>query len=171
MPYNENGKWRGKVQMGKRRFTTLHRTRDEAKSWEVRFKKHLKETSAPINTRREPDLREKYHKLFDDPLWTMGDIFDEIAKDFELPFRYADVLSVAKVYYKKANERMPASLRMKILERDAYTCRVCGANGEGTKLHVDHIVSRSRGGLTEERNLRTLCERCNLGKHNLRIAI
>ena len=32
------------------------------------------------------------------------------------------------------------------------------------KLHVDHIKPVSKGGKTELSNLRTLCERCNLGK-------
>jgi hypothetical protein len=172
MPYKQNdGKWRGTVKRRNRRFTSVHLTKAEAKDWEVRFKKHLDETSVCNNIETHVDLKEKYHRLYKDPLWTIGNIVDEMAKDFELPFRYSDVLNIAKAYYKRANERLPAALRMQILERDDYTCRVCGAQGNGVKLHVDHIIPRSYGGATEERNLRTLCEKCNLGKHNIRMSV
>ena len=60
---------------------------------------------------------------------------------------------------------MTASLRYKILCRDGFRCVICGASAsDGVKLHVDHIIPVSKGGKTEASNLRTLCERCNLGK-------
>ena len=60
---------------------------------------------------------------------------------------------------------MSASLRYDILVRDGFRCRICGASAQdGVKLHVDHIIPVSKGGKTEKSNLRTLCERCNLGK-------
>jgi hypothetical protein len=60
---------------------------------------------------------------------------------------------------------MTDSLRYDILRRDNFTCLICGAERkEGIKLHVDHIHPVSRGGKTIPENLRTLCDRCNLGK-------
>ena len=60
---------------------------------------------------------------------------------------------------------MTDSLRYNIMKRDNFTCQLCGArNIEGAKLHVDHIFPVSKGGMTVESNLRTLCERCNRGK-------
>lgn len=62
---------------------------------------------------------------------------------------------------------MKASLRYEILTRDGFRCKICGASADdGVTLHVDHIIPVSKGGLTEKSNLRTLCERCNLGKGN-----
>ena len=62
---------------------------------------------------------------------------------------------------------MTDSLRYDILVRDAFRCKICGASAaDGVKLHVDHILPVSKGGKTVESNLRTLCERCNLGKSN-----
>lgn len=61
-------------------------------------------------------------------------------------------------------------LRFRVLKRDNFTCRACGANPPakpGLQLHVDHIVSWSKGGETIEDNLQTLCEACNLGKSNV----
>jgi hypothetical protein len=64
-------------------------------------------------------------------------------------------------------EKMTASLRFSILERDRFTCKACGRSpslGDNVKLHVDHIIPIEEGGKTEESNLQTLCQDCNLGK-------
>lgn len=60
---------------------------------------------------------------------------------------------------------MKDSLRYDVLARDGFRCQICGATADdGYKLHVDHILPVSKGGKTEMSNLRTLCERCNMGK-------
>lgn len=60
---------------------------------------------------------------------------------------------------------MTDSLRYDVMQRDGFRCQLCGATAaDGYKLHVDHIIPVSKGGKTEMRNLRTLCERCNMGK-------
>lgn len=60
---------------------------------------------------------------------------------------------------------MTDKLRYQVLNRDHHKCVICGASAkDGVKLHVDHIIPVSKGGKTELSNLRTLCERCNLGK-------
>ncbi len=61
-------------------------------------------------------------------------------------------------------------LRFRILKRDNFSCRSCGASPaltQGLELHVDHIVAWSVGGETVEENLQTLCEACNIGKSNV----
>jgi hypothetical protein len=61
-------------------------------------------------------------------------------------------------------------LRFRVMKRDNFTCRACGARPAlkpGLLLHVDHIEPWSRGGETVEENLQTLCEPCNLGKSNV----
>ena len=63
--------------------------------------------------------------------------------------------------------RIPLSVRYNVLRRDRFICATCGrspATHQGTVLHVDHIHPESKGGQTVEKNLRTLCEDCNLGK-------
>ena len=60
---------------------------------------------------------------------------------------------------------MTDKLRYQVLTRDKHRCTICGATQQdGVKLHVDHICPVSKGGKTELSNLRTLCDRCNLGK-------
>jgi len=57
------------------------------------------------------------------------------------------------------------STRTKVLERDKYTCQMCGRNRhEGVKLEVDHIIPVSKGGSNNMSNLQTLCFDCNRGK-------
>ena len=57
------------------------------------------------------------------------------------------------------------SLRYDILNRDNFTCVICGASArQGVRLHVDHIIPIAKGGKSTPNNLRTLCERCNIGK-------
>lgn len=70
-----------------------------------------------------------------------------------------------KEFVEKQRALLTSSLRYDILQRDEFKCRLCGRNaGEGVELHIDHVQPVSKGGLTEEDNLRTLCKDCNLGK-------
>lgn len=62
---------------------------------------------------------------------------------------------------------IPIGLRYKVLTRDNYKCLICGDNPSTNpkcKLHIDHIKPFSKGGKTKIDNLRTLCDKCNLGK-------
>lgn len=62
---------------------------------------------------------------------------------------------------------MTSKLRQHIKERDHYTCKQCGVSVEQEPhllLEIDHIVPVSKGGLTTEDNLQTLCWRCNRSK-------
>lgn len=67
-------------------------------------------------------------------------------------------------------------LRNEILERNGFTCQLCGA-GAGdvdpfnpnrkVRLHIDHIRPLSQGGTDSKENLRVLCSACNQGKANV----
>ena len=62
---------------------------------------------------------------------------------------------------------MTARLREKIKIRDKHTCQLCGlstADEKNLLLEIDHKVPLSRGGITSEANLQTLCWRCNRKK-------
>jgi len=70
---------------------------------------------------------------------------------------------------KEKKRDIPLKLRLKILDRDNYTCVLCGrtpALHPGLALHIDHRIPFSMGGKTEHDNLQTLCVDCNLGKGN-----
>lgn len=62
---------------------------------------------------------------------------------------------------------MTSKLRQRIKERDGFTCKQCGASIQqepNLLLEIDHIIPVSKGGLTTEDNLQTLCWRCNRKK-------
>lgn len=55
--------------------------------------------------------------------------------------------------------------RFRILKRDSFRCRYCGAAAsDGVELHVDHVQPRALGGADDDRNLVTACVDCNRGK-------
>ncbi|MFD6092420.1 HNH endonuclease [Oerskovia sp. NPDC060338] len=50
--------------------------------------------------------------------------------------------------------------RLRILERDAYTCWMCGGEAD----QVDHRLAKSKGGADTDDNLSAACARCNNSK-------
>lgn len=67
-------------------------------------------------------------------------------------------------------------LRALVLDRNGFTCQMCGAvagedhpydSGRKTRLHLGHIVDKSDGGGDVPSNLRALCSVCNEGASNL----
>lgn len=64
---------------------------------------------------------------------------------------------------------MTARFREHIKSRDNWTCKQCAISVHAEPhllLEVDHIMPVSRGGLSTEENLQTLCWRCNRTKSN-----
>ena len=64
---------------------------------------------------------------------------------------------------------MTARLRDNIKHRDSFTCQICEISTKDEEhllLEVDHIKPLSKGGLTVETNLQTLCWKCNRTKSN-----
>ncbi len=62
---------------------------------------------------------------------------------------------------------MTTKLRELIKERDNYKCQLCGLSTDDERnllLEIDHITPLSKGGVTSEDNLQTLCWKCNRTK-------
>lgn len=66
--------------------------------------------------------------------------------------------------------------RALVLERNGFTCQMCGAGagephphdiGRKTRLHIGHIIDKSMGGTDEITNLRAVCSICNEGASNV----
>lgn len=68
-----------------------------------------------------------------------------------------------------------AKLRAEVLDRNGFTCQMCGltpgdidtSTGRKVRLHIGHIKDKSLGGLEELSNLRALCSTCNQGAKNV----
>jgi hypothetical protein len=63
-----------------------------------------------------------------------------------------------------------------VLERNGYTCQMCGLAagdpdplhpGQKTRLTMGHIIDKSKGGTERPENLRAVCTNCNEGLQNI----
>lgn len=68
-----------------------------------------------------------------------------------------------------------AKLRAEVLDRNGFTCQMCGLTPgdidpntqRKVRLHIGHIKDKSLGGKDELSNLRALCSTCNQGAKNI----
>ncbi len=75
----------------------------------------------------------------------------------------------------KFSRPISAKLRAEVLDRNGFTCQMCGltpgdidpATGRKVRLHIGHIKDKSLGGRDELTNLRALCSTCNQGAKNI----
>lgn len=84
----------------------------------------------------------------------------------------ADYISEKIKYNKSAKAQralMTSTLRNQIKNRDNHTCQMCGVSTKDQSLlllEIDHIIPVSKGGLSTNNNLQTLCWKCNRTKSN-----
>ena len=81
---------------------------------------------------------------------------------------HAGYVTVRRLPRSKLLKAPSRPLRMRVLKRDGYCCRVCGRSPDNhvdIELNVHHIRpwGGGAGGLTEEDNLITLCNTCHGG--------
>lgn len=70
-------------------------------------------------------------------------------------------------FAKEQRSLMTKRLRDYIKKRDNYTCCICGNSTykePNLLLEIDHIIPVAKGGYTTEKNLQTLCWKCNRSK-------
>lgn len=75
----------------------------------------------------------------------------------------------------KFSRNISKRLRAEVLDRNGFTCQMCGLTpgeidpetGRKVRLHIGHIVDKSIGGKEELSNLRALCSTCNQGAKNV----
>lgn len=70
------------------------------------------------------------------------------------------------VRYRRVPRQNRSVSRKGILLRDSLTCQYCGVKRAAGDLTLDHVVPRSRGGLTTWENLASACFGCNNTKGN-----
>ncbi len=68
--------------------------------------------------------------------------------------------------YRRIPHQTRALSRKNILLRDRNTCQYCGVVLPSNELTLDHVVPRSRGGLSTWENLVACCHECNRRKGN-----
>lgn len=58
----------------------------------------------------------------------------------------------------------PKFSRAAVYARDGHRCQYCGKRFKSSKLTLDHVVPRVKGGTTDWENITTSCQRCNRKK-------
>lgn len=86
--------------------------------------------------------------------------YDEVVRSQRHEIRMPSVV-VLKDYVKP--RKRVAFTRFNLFLRDEFACQYCGARGD---LTFDHVVPRSRGGITSWENVVAACSPCNLKKAN-----
>jgi hypothetical protein len=79
------------------------------------------------------------------------------------------VFSVAEPFtetreLRNVSRRIPRPMQFRVLKRDNQICAMCGRAVLDERIHFDHIIPWSKGGPTEEHNIRLLCDDCNRRK-------
>jgi 5-methylcytosine-specific restriction endonuclease McrA len=68
--------------------------------------------------------------------------------------------------YRRIPHQTRALSRKNILLRDRNSCQYCGFVLPSSELTLDHVIPRSRGGLSTWENLVACCHQCNRKKGN-----
>ena len=78
--------------------------------------------------------------------------------------RLPEVVTLTR--YDKTRQSVVTFSRRNIFKRDHSTCQYCGIRPGGSELTIDHVVPRSRGGLSTWENCVLACVPCNARKAN-----
>lgn len=57
---------------------------------------------------------------------------------------------------------IPREVQLRVNRRDNNVCQLCSKNVLDKDIHFDHIIPWSKGGSSDENNIRILCKKCNL---------
>lgn len=89
--------------------------------------------------------------------------YDQVVRSPSTTIRIPSVV-VLKDYVKP--RKRVAFTRFNLFLRDEFCCQYCGTTGD---LTFDHVIPRSKGGITSWENVVAACSRCNLfkGSRNL----
>src|ERR1041384_4991758 len=85
-------------------------------------------------------------------------LYDRIVHSPTMSMQLPSVVSL-KRYVQPS--RRPAFTRFNVFLRDHFACQYCGDDRD---LTFDHLIPRSKGGLTTWDNVVTACSGCNLRK-------
>ena len=61
---------------------------------------------------------------------------------------------------------IPRVVQLRVSRRDNNICQICSKSILDKDIHFDHIIPWSKGGSSDENNVRILCKKCNLERGN-----
>ncbi len=80
-------------------------------------------------------------------------------------FRVAEPLTET-IKMRNISRHIPQAVKFKVMRRDKGVCQVCGKNVSDEEMSFDHIIPWSKGGRSDESNIRLLCRECNQRRGN-----
>jgi 5-methylcytosine-specific restriction endonuclease McrA len=106
------------------------------------------------------------YQLYDWEDWSRlaprdGELFIRTGR---LRLRVPEVVTL--VDYDRVPDTRVTFSRRNIFKRDRYTCQYCGCQPGSEELTIDHVVPRSRGGVSSWENCVLACVACNKRKAN-----
>jgi len=82
------------------------------------------------------------------------------------PVYYAQSGATETKESRREGRNVPFTMRFRISRRDNYTCQKCGKHLRDEEMEFDHVIPVSKGGSSEEHNIRLTCFECNRSKSN-----
>jgi hypothetical protein len=65
---------------------------------------------------------------------------------------------------RRTGRYIPFRVKMRVVRRDNYTCQHCDKHLRDNEVEFDHIIPISKGGSSDEHNIRLTCHDCNADK-------
>ncbi|MBI5300215.1 MAG: HNH endonuclease [Deltaproteobacteria bacterium] len=108
---------------------------------------------------------DEQYQTFDFRSW--AELSEAVHQD-EMMGLVGRTIRIPRVILLTAFDRLPKRevrfSRLNIMIRDNYTCQYCARRLKRSRLNLDHVVPRSRGGKTTWDNVVTSCHECNFKK-------
>ena len=89
---------------------------------------------------------------------------EEVIRSVKVALRVPKIIVLA--IYDRIPRKEVKFTRQNIFLRDKHTCQYCKKVFEESKLNLDHVMPRDRGGKTVWENIVTSCVSCNTRKAN-----
>ena len=87
---------------------------------------------------------------------------DEVVKTVSFKIKIPRIILL--LFYDRLPRNEVKFTRKNIFERDGNRCQYCGKKFETKELNLDHVLPKSRGGLTAWKNIVCSCISCNARK-------
>lgn len=114
----------------------------------------------PVNVVGWKDAMAHY---FDEDSTVLAEYEDEFVTTVNRAFKVPAVIVVGNVNSKNRIMKFSSN---RLFIRDGYHCAYCGHKFFKTQLNVEHIVPKSKGGITSWTNCITSCLACNSKKRD-----
>jgi hypothetical protein len=104
----------------------------------------------------------EYPEKIPEPISDMGcTVFGHVCPVF---FISEEVTETSE--HRRRGRYIPFHIKIRVVRRDNYTCQICGKHLLDNEVEFDHVIPISKGGSSEEHNIRLTCYRCNQDKND-----